>query len=77
MSLYRFVYYSAVIGGWAAFIAWLLAETLVLRGENSVGFGQTVVSIALVGAILAQHRICWPAWEIPNGNSNSTGCWPG
>ena len=52
MSLYRFVYYSAVIGGWAAFVAWLLAETLVLRGEYSVGFGQNVVSIALVGAIL-------------------------
>ena len=52
MSLGRFVYYSAVVGGWTAFVAWLLAEGLVLHGENSVGFGQNVVSFALVGASL-------------------------
>jgi len=30
MSLYRFVYYSAVIGGWTAFLAWMVAELFVL-----------------------------------------------
>ncbi len=31
MSLSRFVYYSAVIAGWAAFLAWMLAEMFVLH----------------------------------------------
>jgi len=30
MSLYRFVYYSAVIGGWTAFLAWMVAEVFIL-----------------------------------------------
>ncbi len=36
MSLGRFVYYSAVVGGWAAFLAWMLAEGLVLHGGERV-----------------------------------------
>jgi len=30
MSLARLVYYSAILGGWAAFAAWLVAETAIL-----------------------------------------------
>ena len=33
MSLHRFVYYSAVIGGWAALLAWLVCEALFLRSH--------------------------------------------
>ncbi len=52
MSLGRFVYYSAVVGGWAAFLAWMLAEGLFLHGQSSVGFAQNVITFALVGAAL-------------------------
>ena len=29
MSLKRLVYYSAVIGGWSAFVGWLISEILL------------------------------------------------
>lgn len=47
MSLYRFVYYSAVIGGWAAFLAWMLAELLVFGGAT-----RGTLKVAIVGAIV-------------------------
>lgn len=37
MSLYRFAYYSAAIGGWAAFLAWTLAKLFALRGRSELG----------------------------------------
>ncbi len=52
MSLYRFVYYCAVVGGWAAFLAWMLAELLVLRGEDSGGTATVVLIGAMVGAAI-------------------------
>lgn len=36
MSLKRFIYYNAVIGGWAAFLAWLMSEW-PFRHLNSLG----------------------------------------
>jgi hypothetical protein len=53
MSLGRFVYYSAVIGGWAAFLAWLLAEALVLHGGSDFPTLVVVGVAALVGATIA------------------------
>ena len=50
MSLYRFVYYSALIGGWAAFLAWTLAELSVLRGRSELGTVRVILSTAIVGA---------------------------
>jgi hypothetical protein len=47
MSLVRFVYYSAVVGGWAAFLAWMIAEGLIL-GSAMPG----TLKVALVGAIV-------------------------
>jgi pSer/pThr/pTyr-binding forkhead associated (FHA) protein len=52
MSLSRLVYYSAVIGGWAAFAAWLVAELLILRGNRGGGTMQVVVIAALVGGAI-------------------------
>lgn len=50
MSLARFVYYSTVLSGWAAFAAWLIAETLFL-GNGSLGVTvEAVCGLALVGA---------------------------
>jgi hypothetical protein len=47
MSFARLVYYSAVIGGWSAFLAWLLGEVF-LHG----GTGGSYVSLAGVGALV-------------------------
>ena len=52
MSLHRFVYYSAVIGGWAAFLAWLVCEVLFLRNRSLGGWSEAVVTGAVVGAAL-------------------------
>ncbi len=52
MSLGRFVYYCAVVGGWAAFAAWMLAEGLLLHGGEAFGT-LTVMGVgALVGAAI-------------------------
>ncbi len=49
MSLARLVYYSAVFGGWAAFLGWLVAEALVLQGA---GTETGILGLALVGALI-------------------------
>lgn len=53
MSLARLVYYSAVASGWAAFVAWLLAERLILGSQSFGVTVETVLSMALVGAWVA------------------------
>jgi hypothetical protein len=50
MSLKRFVYYSAVAGGWAAFLAWLLAELLFLHHTADPSILQTAAVGGMVGA---------------------------
>jgi hypothetical protein len=49
MSLRRLVYYSAVIGGWAALCGWAVAELLFIRG-GSAGLLAVALTAALVGA---------------------------
>lgn len=49
MSLYRFVYYSGIAGGWAALLAWMLAERLLFTGG---GMGTVIGVAALVGAAI-------------------------
>jgi hypothetical protein len=56
MSLYRFVYYSAVVGGWAAFLAWIVAETCVLHAPwvaGLAGWFTSALSTARDGAAAA------------------------
>ena len=48
MSLSRLVYYSAVIGGWTAFAAWLVAEFCILQ----TGVASGPLQVALVGALV-------------------------
>ena len=57
MSLHRFVYYAAVIGGWAAFLAWLVAEPLFFRQPRLAGAVRDVLTSALIGAGLAMGLI--------------------
>lgn len=52
MSLRRFVYYCAVIGGWAAFWAWLACELLFLRSQRLGGIVAALATGAFVGALL-------------------------
>ncbi len=52
MSLIRPVYYSAVVGGWTAFVGWLLAEMLFISGQAVGGFGQAVLVGGVVGAAI-------------------------
>lgn len=52
MSLYRFAYYSAVLGAWAAFGAWLMAELLLLQGQSQFDQPRIILVCAMVGAAL-------------------------
>ncbi len=49
MSLKRFVYYNAVIGGWAAFLVWLVAEMLFLDSRSLGGIAEAVLTGVLAG----------------------------
>lgn len=53
MSLARLVYYSAVLSGWAAFVAWLIAEVLFLHRRGIGVTVEAVLSMGLVGAAIA------------------------
>jgi len=53
MSLNRFIYYNAVIGGWAAFLVWLLAELLFLRSRSLGGVAEAALTGTLVGLAIA------------------------
>jgi hypothetical protein len=56
MSLNRFVYYCAVTGGWAALLAWLLAEWLFFRPgawcAGVPGILRDTLTAAIVGGVL-------------------------
>jgi pSer/pThr/pTyr-binding forkhead associated (FHA) protein len=49
MSLKRLVYYSAIIGGWSAFLGWLISRVLF---GSSAGRVVDVVTAALVGSAI-------------------------
>ncbi len=56
MSLNRLIFYSAMIGGWAAFVGWLISETLLIRRsvpEGWWGFLVILLTGALVGGCIA------------------------
>ncbi len=53
MSLARLVFYSALIGGWAAFAGWLLCEITFLHRSDDVGLLATLLTAGIVGALIA------------------------
>lgn len=50
MSLLRLIYYSAVIGGWAAFVGWLISEVGLSKELANREFLWVALVAALVGA---------------------------
>jgi hypothetical protein len=52
MSLKRLIYYSAIIGGWSAFVGWLVSELLINRGEGGGGRFSVALTCAIVGAAI-------------------------
>ncbi|HEV3166094.1 MAG TPA: FHA domain-containing protein [Isosphaeraceae bacterium] len=52
MSLLRLIYYSAVVGGWAAFLGWLVSELALSPGAQQGGAMLVVITCALVGAAI-------------------------
>lgn len=52
MSLLRLVYYGAVIGGWSAFLGWMVAELVLGAGDPDQGWLGVVVTCAVVGAAI-------------------------
>lgn len=49
MSLNRFIYYSAVIAGWAAFLAWLVLELLFLHSRRLAGTTEAALTGLFLG----------------------------
>jgi len=52
MSFTRFLYYSAIISGWAAWLALLPAQVWILGNPRLTGMAQSVLTAALAGAAL-------------------------
>jgi MFS family permease len=67
MSLGRLVYYSAIISGWAAFVGWLISETLILKGDAN---GASWIGVMLVGGIIGAS--IGVGLSLASGMSNST-----
>jgi len=67
MSFYRFVYYSAVVAGWGALLAWLLAEVLLQATGAARGTAALIVGVLLGSAIATALRVvCTIATTGPN-----------
>jgi len=45
MSFKFFVYYCALCGGWAAFLAWSIAQLLDLRGLGAIGSSAAIAAV--------------------------------
>src|SRR4051794_40893014 len=52
MSLRRLIYYSAIVGGWSAFLGWMASEYLLGRVGDDGGRLFVALTCALVGAAI-------------------------
>lgn len=52
MSLFRFIFYSAVIAGWAAFFGWLIAEWMFFRSPLDGGLSIVIFVGGIVGGAI-------------------------
>jgi hypothetical protein len=58
MSFTRLIYYSAMVGGWAAFLGWLLGEVVLLHRAAEFSAWKMVVTAALCGALIGGGLNC-------------------
>lgn len=52
MSFLRLIYYSAMVGGWAAFVGWFLGEAALMWRAAAPADWKMVVTVALCGALI-------------------------
>lgn len=53
MTFRTFIYYCAICGGWAAFLAWGLAEVMGMYSEEKNNYLKSIVTGGLVGLLVA------------------------
>ena len=70
MSLVRLVYYSTMVGGWAALIGWGVFEILFSRSRASDTL-LDVMSMAIVGCRDPRGSILWLGWSMGSGGNCS------
>jgi hypothetical protein len=52
MSFLRLIYYSAMVGGWAAFVGWFMGEVVLMHRALEPDGWMVVVTAALCGALV-------------------------
>jgi hypothetical protein len=53
MSFHRLIYYSAIVGGWAAFLGWLISEIFLLRRASDFSTLSLILTTGIVGGAIA------------------------
>src|ERR1700730_13489902 len=53
MSFHRLIYYSAIVGGWAAFVGWLVSELVLLRRATDISLVSLMLTAGFVGGAIA------------------------
>jgi FHA domain-containing protein len=53
MSFHRLIYYSAFVGGWGAFVGWLISELLLLHRATDISTLSLMLTVGFVGAAVA------------------------
>ena len=53
MSFHRLIYYSAFVGGWAAFVGWLISEIFLLRRATELSLLSLMLTAGFVGGAIA------------------------
>jgi hypothetical protein len=62
MSFKVFIYYCALCGGWAAFLAWAVAQLAGAGEGQSVGLGHQLFRVVIRGGLLGMFVAAAVAW---------------
>lgn len=62
MSFKVFIYYCALCGGWAAFLAWGVAQALGAGEGQATGLGQQLLRVTLRGGLLGMFVAAAVGW---------------
>src|SRR5579864_1303766 len=53
MSFHRLIFYSAIVGGWTAFVGWLISEILLLQRATQFSLLTLMLTAGFVGGAIA------------------------